>query len=175
MNGFKVLPANYEGVKVNSTGLFSTGDKGLVWNSEYEYGALFQMLFSIAWDVDYLVIDLPPGLSEIHKEIIKHYPKSRLVLVTTPSKLSYEDTIKGYAYFKKMGLNAGALVQNMSIRNNSCFTSDYPQKLIKNKKSIFLIPYSIEIMECNELGTPLVLKNKNFSKTFDKIVKSVLR
>jgi ATP-binding protein involved in chromosome partitioning len=175
MEGFKINPAIYSGVKINSTGFFPIHNKTLIWNSEYEFGALYQMLFSIDWKLDYLIIDLPPSISDIHKEIARAFPNSQMVLVTTPSKLSYADTSKGYFYFKKMGINSNVLIQNMSIGDKHSETHARFQKdFFENKINNFFIPYSLETIDCDECGIPVVIKHKKFMKLFCDIATSAV-
>lgn len=114
MRGFRIEPGTYAGVRVSSLGFFvPPRDVGYL-TGRYLEGALQQLLFHDAWDdCDYLVVDLPPGFQELHRQTFTRL-QGAMVLITTPHLLSTQDLARGRQLLEHIGVPALGVVENMS-------------------------------------------------------------
>jgi len=83
MEDIVVVPSQYERISLTSTGLLGIASDGTFLSGLYLKGALYQLIFGIDWDVDVLLIDMPPGTTDLHKELF-YFLKGQVLLVTTP-------------------------------------------------------------------------------------------
>ena len=128
----KILPVESYGVKLLSIGFFANTDQAVVWRGAMASKALNQMLWDTDWgDLDYMLIDLPPGTGDIHLSLVQSIPVGAAVIVSTPQNIALADARKGVAMFQMDSINVPVLgiVENMSY-----FT---PQELPNNKYYIF--------------------------------------
>ncbi|MDA7693677.1 Mrp/NBP35 family ATP-binding protein [Flavobacteriaceae bacterium] len=128
----KMEPIENYGVKVLSIGFFTKPDQAVIWRGPMAAKALNQMIFDAAWgDLDFLLIDLPPGTGDIHLSIVQSLPISGAVVVSTPQNVALADAKKGIAMFEQENIQVPVLgiVENMSY-----FT---PAELPENKYYIF--------------------------------------
>ncbi len=112
-----VVPVMQYGVKVLSIGFFVHPEDALIWRGVLATNALNQLLSEGLWgELDYLVIDLPPGTSDIHLSMVQSVPVTGAVIVTTPQDVAVADAIKGIAMFRQDKINVPVLglVENMS-------------------------------------------------------------
>lgn len=114
--GERIQPlANY-GVKLMSMGFLSPGDKPLVWRGPMLHSVIQQFLRQVDWgDLDYLVIDLPPGTGDVQLSLIQSAPVTGAVIVTTPSDVSLEDARKAVRMFEQVKVPILGIVENMSF------------------------------------------------------------
>jgi ATP-binding protein involved in chromosome partitioning len=120
------------GVKILSTGFFVNPKEAVIWRGPMASGFLKQIITQGNWgNLDYFVVDLPPGTSDIHLTLVQEVPVTGAVVVTTPQKVALADAIKGIAMFRSDKINVPifGLVENMSW-----FT---PAELPENKYYIF--------------------------------------
>src|SRR5690606_28846939 len=102
-------------LKLMSMGFVSPGDKPLVWRGPMLHGVIQQFLRQVEWgELDYLVIDLPPGTGDVQLTLMQTAPISGAVIVTTPSDLSLEDARKAVNMFRQVNVPLLGLVENMS-------------------------------------------------------------
>lgn len=128
----KMKPVENYGVKVLSIGFFTQPDQAVIWRGPMAAKALNQMIFDAAWgDLDFLLIDLPPGTGDIHLSIMQALPITGAVIVSTPQTVALADARKGVAMFNQESINVPVLgiVENMAY-----FT---PPELPENKYYIF--------------------------------------
>jgi len=128
----KVLPIEKYGVKLLSIGFFTDPNQPVPWRGPMASNAIKQLFNDAEWgELDYLVVDLPPGTGDIHITIAQSFPISGAVIVTTPQQVALADTRKGIEMFKMEGINIPILgiVENMAY-----FT---PLELPDNKYFIF--------------------------------------
>src|SRR6201996_3310203 len=113
--GERIQPlANY-GVKLMSMGFLSPGDKPLVWRGPMLHSVIQQFLRGVDWgDLDYLVIDLPPGTGDVQLSLIQTVPITGAIVVTTPSDVSLEDARKAIHMFHQVKVPILGIVENMS-------------------------------------------------------------
>jgi ATP-binding protein involved in chromosome partitioning len=113
--GERIQPLQNYGVKLMSMGFLSPGDKPLVWRGPMLHSVMQQFLRGVDWgDLDYLVIDLPPGTGDVQLSLIQTAPVTGALVVTTPSDVSLEDARKAVRMFEQVKVPILGVVENMS-------------------------------------------------------------
>lgn len=113
--GDRIQPLEQYNLKLMSMGFVSPGDKPLVWRGPMLHGVIQQFLRQVDWgELDYLVIDLPPGTGDVQLTLMQTAPISGAVIVTTPSDVSLEDARKAVNMFRQVNVPLLGLVENMS-------------------------------------------------------------
>jgi len=128
----KMKPVESYGVKVLSIGFFTKPDQAVIWRGPMASKALNQLIFDAAWgELDFLLLDLPPGTGDIHLSIMQALPITGAVVVSTPQNIALADAKKGVAMFQQESIKVPVLgiVENMAY-----FT---PEELPENKYYIF--------------------------------------
>lgn len=111
----RIVPLENHGVKLMSMGFLSPGDKPLVWRGPMLHGVIQQFTRQVEWgELDYLLIDLPPGTGDVQLSLIQTAPLSGAIVVTTPSDVSLEDARKAVLMFQQVRVPVLGLVENMS-------------------------------------------------------------
>ena len=115
-NGQRIRPLEAHGVKLMSMGFLNPGDKPLVWRGPMLNSVMQQFLRSVDWgELDYLVIDLPPGTGDVQLTLIQTTPLTGAVIVTTPSDVSLENARKAVHMFEQVREDVLGIVENMSF------------------------------------------------------------
>jgi ATP-binding protein involved in chromosome partitioning len=113
--GERIQPLQNYGVKLMSMGFLSPGDKPLVWRGPMLHSVIQQFLRGVDWgELDYLVIDLPPGTGDVQLSLIQTAPVTGAVVVTTPSDVALEDARKAVRMFEQVKVPILGIVENMS-------------------------------------------------------------
>jgi ATP-binding protein involved in chromosome partitioning len=113
--GERIQPLEKYGIKLMSMGFLSPGDKPLVWRGPMLHSVIQQFLRGVDWgELDYLVIDLPPGTGDVQLSLIQTAPVTGAVIVTTPSDVSLEDARKAVRMFEQVRVPLLGIVENMS-------------------------------------------------------------
>jgi ATP-binding protein involved in chromosome partitioning len=183
-----IIPIEQYGVKLISIGFLAPPDSAVVWRGPMASSALKQFFNDADWgELDYLLIDLPPGTSDIHLTLVQTVPVTGAVIVTTPQKVALADANKGLAMFKQAAINVPILgvVENMAY-----FT---PEELPDNKYYIFgkdggknlaekhgvpflgQIPLVQGIRESGDSGLPAALKEGTTADAFKVLAETVAR
>jgi len=179
-----IIPLEQFGVKLLSIGFLTPQDNAIVWRGPMASSALRQFISDAEWgELDYLLIDLPPGTSDIHLTLVQTVPVTGAVIVTTPQKISLADASKGVSMFKQPQINVPVLG---IIENMSYFT---PKELPDIKYFIFgegggkklaekfdipllgQIPLEQSVREGGDAGYPEVLKKGKTSEAFKQTAK----
>jgi ATP-binding protein involved in chromosome partitioning len=114
-NAENIIPNEAFGVKIMSMGFLNPGDKPLVWRGPMLHNVIQQFLRNVEWgELDYLIIDLPPGTGDVQLSLMQTAPLSGAVVVTTPSEVSLEDARKAVNMFTQVRVPILGLVENMS-------------------------------------------------------------
>jgi len=114
-NGERIQPLQSFGVKLMSMGFLNPGDKPLVWRGPMLHSVIQQFLRGVDWgELDYLVIDLPPGTGDVQLTLIQTAPITGAIVVTTPSAVSLEDARKAIHMFAQVKVEILGIVENMS-------------------------------------------------------------
>jgi len=113
--GERIQPLQNFGVKLMSMGFLNPGDKPLIWRGPMLHSVIQQFLRGVDWgELDYLVIDLPPGTGDVQLTLIQTAPITGAVVVTTPSAVSLEDARKAIHMFSQVRVEILGIVENMS-------------------------------------------------------------
>jgi len=187
-NVSKMKPIESYGIKILSLGFFTNANQAVIWRGAMASKALNQLLFDAAWgDLDFLLIDLPPGTGDIHLSIVQTIPVTGAIIVSTPQNIALADAKRGVAMFKQENINVPVLgiVENMSyftpaeLPDNKyyIFGQDGAKNLSDDLKTKFLgeIPLVQSIRESGDVGHPVSLqKNTPLEKAFNKIAKNMV-
>ena len=111
----KIQPAVAYGVKVMSIGFMVTPGQPLIWRGPMLHSAIKQFLQDVDWgDLDYLIVDLPPGTGDVQLSLVQTVPLSGGVIVTMPQQVSFDDAARAVSMFRKMDVPVLGIVENMS-------------------------------------------------------------
>ena len=185
----KMKPVENYGVKILSIGFFTKANQAVVWRGPMAAKALNQMIFDAAWgELDFLIIDLPPGTGDIHLSIMQSLPITGAVVVSTPQNVALADAKKGVAMFQQQSINVPVLgiVENMAYF--------IPKELPDNKYYIFgqegaknlafdlgipmlgEIPIVQSIREAGDFGRPAALQQKTLiEETFKLLTQEIVK
>ncbi len=112
----EILPVEAQGLKMISMGLLNPGDKPMIWRGPMLHSVMQQFLRSVMWgELDYLIIDLPPGTGDVQLSLIQLVPVTGAVLVTTPSTVALADVRKAMEMFRQVNVDILGVVENMSF------------------------------------------------------------
>src|SRR5713226_832731 len=113
--GERIQPIEKNGVRIMSMGFLNPGDKPLVWRGPMLHSVIQQFLRGVDWgELDYLIIDLPPGTGDVQLTLIQTAPLTGAIVVTTPSEVSLEDARKAIHMFEQVKVSILGIVENMS-------------------------------------------------------------
>ena len=111
-----LIPLNKKGIKFDSMGLIARGQKPVIWRGPMVSGAVMQLMSQTDWqELDYLIIDTPPGTGDVQLTLLQRLPLNGALVVTTPQEVSTSDTRKGIEMIKRLELPILGLVENMSF------------------------------------------------------------
>ncbi len=168
IEGNRMIPSEKYGVKVMSMGFLVPEDQPLIWRGPMLHGAIQQFLADVMWgDLDYLIVDLPPGTGDVQLSLSQIVPMTGSVFVTTPQAVSLQDVRKGIAMFQKVRVPILGLIENMSYficshcHERTEIFSHGGGKLAAEKLGIkFLgeIPIDTRVREGGDMGKPIVIQ-----------------
>jgi ATP-binding protein involved in chromosome partitioning len=111
----RIVPLDVHGLKMISVGLLNPGDKPLIWRGPMLHSIIRQFLGSVEWgQLDYLIVDLPPGTGDVALSLIQTVPLTAAIVVSTPSDVSLQDARKAIEMFRQMKVDIAGMVENMS-------------------------------------------------------------
>jgi ATP-binding protein involved in chromosome partitioning len=114
-DGDKILPAEKYGLQVISMGFLTTDDAPIIWRGPMLHGALQQFFREVRWkDLDYLVVDLPPGTGDVSLSLSQTVPVAGAIIVTTPQQVSIADSRRAAAMYRKLNIAPLGVIENMS-------------------------------------------------------------
>jgi len=161
-----MLPLGNFGVTTMSIGFLVPEDQAVIWRGPMVAGALTQLLNDVAWgELDYLVIDLPPGTGDAQLTLTQNVPVTASVIVTTPQDIALSDARKGIAMFRKVNVPVLGIVENMSVficphcgEESHIFSQGGAENLAEEYDTHVLahIPLDMQIREDSDRGTPIV-------------------
>ncbi|MGB5821042.1 MAG: Mrp/NBP35 family ATP-binding protein [Saonia sp.] len=185
----KMRPVENHGVKILSIGFFTQPDQAVIWRGPMAAKALNQMIFDAHWgELDFMLLDLPPGTGDIHLSIMQSLPITGAVVVSTPQEVALADARKGVAMFQQESINVPVLgiVENMAY-----FT---PEELPDNKYYIFgkegakylsedlgvpflgEIPLVQSIREAGDVGRPAAMQTATpIESAFEALTRNVVQ
>jgi ATP-binding protein involved in chromosome partitioning len=185
----KMKPIENYGVKILSIGFFTKPDQAVVWRGPMASKALNQMIFDANWgELDFMLIDLPPGTGDIHLSIMQSMPITGAVIVSTPQKVALADARKGVSMFQQESINVPVLgiIENMAyftpeeLPENKyyIFGKDGAKNLAEDLRVPFLggIPLVQSIRESGDVGRPAALQTGTpLEAAFEKITQNVVQ
>ena len=114
-DGEKIMPAEKYGLQVISMGFLTGDDAPIIWRGPMLHGALQQFFREVKWvDLDYLVVDLPPGTGDVALSLSQTVPVAGAIVVTTPQQVSLADSRRAMAMYKKLNIPPLGIIENMS-------------------------------------------------------------
>ena len=167
LDGQHMEPLERYGVQVMSIGFLVDPEEAMIWRGPMASQALDQLLRQTAWkDLDYLVVDMPPGTGDIQLSLSQRVPLTGAVIVTTPQDIALADARKGVAMFEKVGVPILGLVENMAVHVcTNCghvehiFGAEGGKRYAADKGIAYLgaLPLSLAIREQADAGRPSVV------------------
>ncbi|WGH74568.1 Mrp/NBP35 family ATP-binding protein [Tenacibaculum tangerinum] len=184
----KMKPIESYGVKLLSLGFFTDPNQAVIWRGPMASKALNQLIFDADWgELDFLLIDLPPGTGDVHLSIVQAVPINGAVVVSTPQNIALADAKKGVAMFQQESINVPVLgiVENMAyftpveLPNNKyyIFGQGGAKNLAEDIETSFLgeIPLVQSIREAGDVGHPVALQeNTPLAEAFTEVTKEMV-
>ena len=184
----KMKPIENYGVKLLSLGFFTNPNQAVIWRGPMASKALNQLIFDADWgELDFLLIDLPPGTGDVHLSIVQALPINGAVIVSTPQNIALADAKKGVAMFQQESIQVPVLgiIENMAyftpeeLPDNKyyIFGKDGAKHLAKDIATKFLgeVPLVQSIRESGDVGHPVALQeNTSLEKAFTDITKEMV-
>ena len=184
----KMKPVENYGVKLLSLGFFTNPDQAVIWRGPMASKALNQLIFDAAWgELDFLLIDLPPGTGDVHLSIVQALPINGAVVVSTPQNIALADAKKGVAMFQQDSIKVPVLgiIENMAyftpeeLPENKyyIFGKDGAKNLAEDINTKFLgeVPLVQSIRESGDVGRPVALQEDTvLEEAFSIITKEMV-
>ena len=185
----KMQPLESYGVKILSIGFFTKPDQAVIWRGPMASKALNQLIFDAAWgELDFLLIDLPPGTGDIHLSIVQALPITGAIVVSTPQQIALADARKGIAMFQQESIQIPVLgiVENMAYFTPDelpdskyyIFGKDGAKALSESKNIPLLgsLPLVQTIREAADYGRPAALQEDSLvADSFKLVVQELAR
>ncbi len=182
----RIEPLEVFGIKVLSVGFLNPGDKPLVWRGPMLHSIIRQFLQQVEWgELDYMVVDLPPGTGDVAISLIQTVPLTGAIVVSTPSDVSLQDARKAIEMFRQVKVDIAGIVENMSYftcphcgKQIDIFSAGGVERTAKQ----FGIPYlgavelDPEIRKGGDTGHPVVLGGEDYphAKSFYQFARRVI-
>ncbi len=166
----KLIPLEKYGVKFVSMGLLVDPDQAMIWRGPMVTSAVKQFMQEVVWgDLDYMVLDLPPGTGDVQLTIVQTVPLTGAIVVSTPQNVALDDARKGVAMFKKVSVPVLGIVENMAYfvppdmpeKKYHIFGEHGARDLAERMGINFLgeIPLEQSVRESGDTGKPIVLQD----------------
>jgi ATP-binding protein involved in chromosome partitioning len=165
-DGAKIMPAERYGLQVVSMGFLTQDDAPVIWRGPMLHGAIQQFFRDVKWsNVDYLIVDMPPGTGDVALSLSQTVPVAGAVLVTTPQTVSLADTRRAIAMYRKLNIPPVGLIENMSYfacpgcgHESDIFGKGGGERLATEMSVPFLgsIPLYEPIRAGSDSGVPIV-------------------
>jgi ATP-binding protein involved in chromosome partitioning len=166
-DGQKIVPAEKFGLQVISMGFLTGDDAPIIWRGPMLHGALQQFFREVAWkDLDYLVVDMPPGTGDVALSLSQSVPVAGSIVVTTPQQVSLADSRRAVAMYKKLNIPPLGILENMShfvcpncAHESEIFGHGGGERMASELGVPFIgrIPIYQPIREGGDSGVPLVI------------------
>ena len=171
----KLIPLVSHDVKLMSIGFMVSEEQAMIWRGPMLHSAIRQFLSDVNWgELDYLIIDLPPGTGDAALSLTQAIPLTGAVIVTTPQDVALADVRRGVAMFEKLNVPILGVVENMSYfichhcdKRTDIFRTDGGKKISEKLGIPFLgaIPIDPEICTGGDLGVPIVASHPDSSQS----------
>ncbi len=184
-DGRTLEPMENHGLQMSSIGLLIDADQPMVWRGPMVTQALQQLLAQTNWkDLDYLVVDLPPGTGDIQLTLAQQVPVTGAVIVTTPQDIALMDAKKGLKMFEKVGIPILGIVENMAV--HVCSNCGHAEHIFGAEGGVKMaaeygvdylgsLPLDIRIREQADAGRPTVVADPSgaITATYKDIARKV--
>jgi ATP-binding protein involved in chromosome partitioning len=167
----RITPIEVHGLKVISVGFLNPGDKPLIWRGPMLHSIIRQFLGSVEWgQLDYLVVDLPPGTGDVSLSLIQTVPLTGAIVVSTPSDVSLQDARKAIEMFRQMKVDVVGMVENMSYficphchQQTDIFSRGGAEKTAAQFEVAYLgaVQLDPDLRKAGDIGKPLVLEGED--------------
>jgi len=168
-DGNKINPVTRYGIKMMSIGFLVEEGSAVVWRGPMLFKAMDQFFRDVQWgELDYLIIDLPPGTGDVQLSLVQKIPTWGAVIVSTPQNISLVDAKKAIDMFERTGVKIAGLVENMAYMINPA-TQEKMQLFPKGEMNSYLdakkisklaeIPFNPSVSLASEAGIPIVESN----------------
>jgi ATP-binding protein involved in chromosome partitioning len=181
----RIFPPEANGMKVISVALVAPDDTPIIWRGPMLHSLIQQFLYQVQWgELDYLVVDMPPGTGDAQLSLTQHAPLSGAVMVTTPQKVSQSDVRRAIHMFRKVEVPVLGVVENMAYfhcpdndKRYDIFGSGGGETLAREFDTTLLgqIPIDPRIAEGGDTGKPIVVDQPDTptAKEFEKLAGAV--
>ena len=184
-----MIPIKSYGISCISVGSLIDKDQALVWRGPMISKTLYQLIRGVNWfyekkEIDYLIIDMPPGTGDVHLSLAQQYPISGAIIVSTPQDVAVIDAVKAIDMFNKLHVPIIGLVQNMAFLEDKTgqktylFGQDKAKKLAEKQNIKFLgdIELDIKIREGGDERNPIVnsYPSSKMALAYGRIVENIL-
>lgn len=168
----KIIPAEKHGVKVMSMGFFQKNElEAIIWRGPMIHNAINQFLELTSWgDLDYLVVDLPPGTSDAPLTIMQVLKLDGFIVVTTPQDLSFVDAVRSINMIRKMNVNILGVVENMS---GEIFGQGAGEAISDRLGIKFLGRFELH-RAFSDMSAPVTLRDEGIRKQFGQVLDGAL-
>lgn len=177
-------PVIVRGVQTNSMGYLVSDETPMVWRGPMVTQALMQLVTQTAWDnLDYLIIDMPPGTGDVQLTLSSKIPVAGAVMVTTPQDLALLDVRKGIEMFRKVNVNILGIIENMSTHvceqcghESALFGKAGGARLseITGVPLLGQIPLALKLRETADAGTPIVCTDHPLAERYKLIARRLV-
>jgi ATP-binding protein involved in chromosome partitioning len=185
---YGLIPLQAHGIKLISMAVLQPGDKPMIVRGPILHGIVRQFLAEVMWgELDYLIVDMPPGTGDVQLSLAQLVPVQGAVLVTTPQEVSLADVRRALRMFEQVAVPVLGVVENMSYfvppdmpeKRYHIFGQGGGQKLANQYGVPFLgeVPLGLEVREASDTGTPVVISQPDSpqAKAFVKVAEEVAR
>ncbi|MCK5728696.1 MAG: iron-sulfur cluster carrier protein ApbC [Methylococcales bacterium] len=184
-DGKTMLPKMGYGIQTNSIGYLIDQEQPMIWRGPMVTSALQQLLKDTQWnELDYLIVDLPPGTGDIQLTLSQQIPVSGAVIVTTPQDIALLDAQRGLGMFEKVSVSVLGIVENMSTHicsecghEEAIFGQGGGQIMAKKNSTEFLgsLPLDIHIRQLSDAGKPCVVADPDsaITQSYQKIARKM--
>lgn len=181
-DGKMIIPLEKYGIKAMSIGFLMPKEGAAVWRGPMVSSAVQQMIYQVAWgELDYLLIDMPPGTGDIHLTIAQKLTLTGAIIVSTPQEIAIQDALKGIEMFKKTHVPILGMIENMSYFTcDGCDKKHYifdqgGVKKAANKLNIpFLGEIPIELKIREEIDRKTSIVKKDYFQYYDSILNKLM-
>ncbi|HJZ84586.1 MAG TPA: iron-sulfur cluster carrier protein ApbC [Polyangia bacterium] len=166
-SGQKIIPAVHYGMRVMSVGFFVEREGAVVWRGPMVHKLLQQFMEDVDWgELDYLLVDLPPGTGDAQLSLSQLIPLTGAVMVTTPQEVAVIDVVRGISMFQKVEVPILGVIENMSYyvcpecgHHDEIFSRGGGRRLAEEARAPFLgeVPIATRVREGGDFGMPIVI------------------
>jgi ATP-binding protein involved in chromosome partitioning len=172
----KMMPIEAYGVKLMSTGFLTDPDKPMILRGPMLHGAIRQFFTDVDWgaDLDYMIVDLPPGTGDAPLSLAQSFPLAGTIIVTQPQEVAVSDALRSIAMFEQLNVPILGVVENMT---GDFFGEGGGERLAKERNVPFLgrVPLEAEVRKGGDYGRPIVatMPDTPAGKAFQEIAQNV--